>query len=201
MIKAVILDLGGVVVPLDFQLGYATFSNLTPYSSGEIERRILATGLIDELETGRVEPEEFARLMSAALDLDIPFSQFSELWGSIFLPDTLISEELLVKIGRRNKLLLLSNTNAIHFDFIQRNYPLMERFDDFVLSHEVGVMKPGAEIYRVAIERAGCLPEECFFTDDRQENVTGALREGIESCRFTTQERLVAELVSRGVAF
>ena len=53
------------------------------------------------------------------LDLRITYEQFCEIWSSIFLPEILVPESLLAGIAERYRLLVLSNTNAIHFDMVR----------------------------------------------------------------------------------
>ena len=95
--------------------------------------------------------------------------------------------------------MLLSNTNDIHFRFIRKHYPVLRHFDDFVLSYEVGVMKPDAGIYAEALRRAGVPPSECFFVDDKQVNVDAARKAGIDAVRFEGRERLESQLSERGI--
>lgn len=199
MIKTVIFDLGGVIVPLDFRRGYAALEGLSPYRADEIPARIAATGLVPRLERGLIEPREFASRIAQALELTVNYEEFCRLWSAIFPPHTLIPESLLESLRGRHRLLLLSNTNAIHFPFIRQNYPLLRHFEDFILSYQVGAMKPAPEIYRAAIDRSGCAPEECFFIDDVPENVDAARREGLDAARFVSYEQLRDELRSRKI--
>ena len=199
MTKTVIFDLGGVIVPLDFRRGYAALESICPYRAEEIPSRIAATGLVPELEKGLVPPEEFAGRVSDALGMRVNFEEFCDLWSTIFPPHTLIPESLLEGLRGRYRLLLLSNTNAIHFPFIEKHYPLLRHFDEFVLSYEVGAMKPAPEMYRAAIARSECAPEECFFTDDVLDNVEAARREGIDAAQFVSYERLQEDLRARRI--
>lgn len=199
MRKTVIFDLGGVIVPLDFARAYRAIEGRSPYPAHQIPERIAATGLVPELETGRIDPREFAGRISEALGLRVGYEEFCELWSAIFPPRTLIPESLLEGLRRRHRLLLLSNTNAIHFPYIRKNYPLLEHFDDFVLSYEVGAMKPAREIFQEAIARSGCAPEECFFTDDVADNIEAARREGIDAEQFETYEQLAQALRARHI--
>jgi len=104
------------------------------------------------------------------------------------------------KPGQRYPLVLLSNTNDIHFQMIRRSYPLLDHFDHFVLSYQVGVLKPSPRIYEEAVARAGCRAEECFFTDDVVPYVEGARQAGLDAVRFESYPQLVCELRSRGVS-
>lgn len=199
MIKAVIFDLGRVIVPFDFQRGYATLEPLCGIPAAEIPKRIAATGLVPLFESGGIAPRDFVRELSSRLEIEIGYEHFCEIWSSIFLPYTLIPEEMLRGIARNYRLVLLSNTNPIHFEMIRENYPLLRHFHAYVLSHEVGAMKPLPLIYQRAVEAAECLPEECFFTDDMPEYVAGARAHGIDAVRFESAEQVGRELDLRGV--
>ena len=199
MIKTVIFDLGGVIVPFDFKRGYAKMEPLCAYPAAEIPRRLRSTDLVTRFETGRLEPREFVAQLCQVLELKTSYEEFCELWSSIFLPDTLIGEALLESIRSRRRLLLLSNTNRIHFEMIRRTYPLLRHFDAFVLSYQVGAMKPSPQIYQEAIAMAHCRPEECFFTDDIAEYVEGAKRQGIDAVQFQSAAQIEQELTARGV--
>jgi putative hydrolase of the HAD superfamily len=157
-IKAVIFDLGRVIVPFDFNRGYTKLEALCGIPAAEIPVRIAPTGLVQLFESGGIEPRDFVRELSKHLNLDTSYETFCEIWSSIFLPYTLIPESMLIGIARNYRLVLLSNTNAIHFEMVRENYPLLRHFHSYVLSHEVAAMKPLPLIYRRAIEAAGCLP-------------------------------------------
>ena len=150
-------------------------------------------------ESGAIESHEFVRELSGHLNFEISYDEFCEIWNSIFLPATLIPESMLEGIARNYRMVLLSNTNAIHFEMLRESYPMLRHFHAFVLSHEVGAMKPQPLIYERVIEVAGCAPEECFFTDDMPEFVAGARAHGIDAVLFESAEQIERELRSRGV--
>jgi glucose-1-phosphatase len=199
MIKTVIFDLGKVIIPFDFKRGYQGLENVCGYPAAEIPRRIATTDLVQRFESGLVDPKDFVEQLSRVLDLHINYDQFCQIWSSIFLPDPLIPESLLEGISKRYRLLLLSNTNAIHFDMLEKSYPLLRHFHHMVLSYRVGAMKPEPAIFREAIARAECRPDECFFTDDIAEYVAAAKREGIDAVQFESRAQIEQELLARGV--
>jgi FMN phosphatase YigB (HAD superfamily) len=199
MIRALIFDLGKVIVPFDFNRGYRAMEGLCGLPAADIPKRIGTTDLVIRFETGLVEPKDFVAELSALLGLRVDYDQFCNIWSSIFLPDTLIPEAMLESLGRKYRLLLLSNTNAIHFTMIREQYPFVRHFDELVLSHEVKAMKPSPKIYREAIARAGCPAEECFFTDDVAAYVEAARKEGIDAEQFVSLEKLQKDLKARGI--
>lgn len=199
MIKTVIFDLGKVILPFDFSRGYRAMEALCPYKAAEMPARIGTTDLVHRFESGLVSAEEFVRQLSRILELRIDYDRFCEIWSSIFLPDPLIPESMLAGLRKRYRVLLLSNTNVIHFTMIRDRYPLLRHFDDFILSYEIQSMKPSPVIYREAIARAGCLPGECFYTDDIAAYVEAAIKEGIDAVQFESCAQLEREFQARGI--
>jgi FMN phosphatase YigB (HAD superfamily) len=199
--QAIIFDLGRVLVHFDFQRGYRALEELCPYRAAEIPARLAPARLVERLETGLVEPSAFVTEFCTILGLNLDYHRFCEIWSSIFT-DPLIPESLLAGLAARYRLLLLSNTNAIHFEALRQNYSMLLRhFHHFVLSHEVKAMKPDPAIYRAAIEKAGCRPQECFYTDDIPEYVAGARRAGIDAVQFESASQIERELKSRGIVW
>ena len=151
MHKAIVFDLGKVLIPFDFQLGYRALESFCPYSAAEIRRRIGSTGLVGPFEKGLIEPRDFVAQLSTALDLDLGYDAFCRAWGCIFTGQ-LIPDSVLEALAARYRLLLLSNTNAIHFEIIRENYSsLLRHFHDLVLSFEVHAAKPEPQIFQAAI--------------------------------------------------
>jgi glucose-1-phosphatase len=167
--------------------------------AAEIPRRIGSTDLVTRLESGLIAPEDFVAELSRLLNLEIGYDRFCRIWSSIFLPHTLIPDTMLASLRERYRLLLLSNTNAIHFGMIRENYSFLPYFHDLVLSHEVKAMKPSPVIYREAIRKAGCAAAECFFTDDIAAYVQGARNEGIDAVQFISLEQLEKDMRARGI--
>jgi FMN phosphatase YigB (HAD superfamily) len=197
--RAVIFDLGKVIIPFDFERGYAAMSSFCHYPVGEIPARIRSTDLVRRFESGMLEPEEFVSQLSTLLELKIGYQEFCRMWSSVFLPETLIPDSLVTGLRSRYRVLLMSNTNAIHFSMIRENYPVIGYFHDWILSYEVGAMKPAPEIYRQAIARSRCRPQEIFFTDDMAENVAAAREHGIDAVQFESLSQLEGELRARGI--
>lgn len=199
MIKTIVFDLGNVLVPFDFKPAYARLEPLCAYPAAEIPSRIRPTDLVWRFETGKVPPEQFFEELAVILELKMTYPEFRHLWNSVFLTEPLVPESLVAGLGGRYRLMVLSNTNAIHFPILKENYPLLRHFDDYVLSYEVGAVKPSAKMFEAAIARAGCGPGECFFTDDIAVNVEAARQHGMDAVQFQSARQLEEELRARGV--
>lgn len=196
---ALLFDLGDVIVGLDFGKAYDAAARLSRFSVEEIPRIISRAHLANPYERGEISNQQFHQRFCEVLEMDLDYDQFEQLWGNMFQPELLLPDKFLRGLTRNYRLLLLSNTNDIHFRFIREHYPVLRHFDDFVLSYEVGVMKPDAGIYAEALRRAGVPASECFFVDDKQINVDAARKAGMDAVRFEGRERLESQLSERGV--
>lgn len=196
--RAILFDLGKVLVYFDFQLGYSALEGRCPHRAAEIRRRLGASGLVERFETGLIEPRDFVARISELLDLRLDYEEFCSIWSCIFR-QTLVPEDMLEGLRSRYRLVMVSNTNAIHVEAIRKNYALLRHFDGLVLSYEVKAMKPAAEIFEKALEMAGCAPGECFYTDDIAEYVAGAKAMGIDAVQFRSLEQLQEAMAERGI--
>lgn len=80
-------------------------------------------------------------------------------------------------------LYVLSNISTAFYKF-QYKIPYIERFDGVLVSAEERLVKPNAAVYYRFFEKFGLKAEECFFIDDRQENIDGALAVGMQGYCF-----------------
>jgi FMN phosphatase YigB (HAD superfamily) len=199
MIKVICFDLGKVIVDFDYGGAVQELIKVSPLPVSEVARILSNNSLINDYETGKISTSAFHLSVSQLLRLDVPLGTFRQLWGSMFLPLPLIPESLLTSLKTNYRLLLLSNTNEIHFEFLTENYPILGHIEERVLSYQVGCMKPERRIYQVAVERAGVAPEEILFTDDREENIEAAREIGIHAIRFESEDQLRREMRRLGV--
>lgn len=197
--RALFFDLGNVIVPFDIERAYAGFGAVSALPIEEMAKRLRAGDLVQRYECGQVEDEPFFEAFCELIGVRTTFERFCQIWNSIFLPPTLVPEELLEELSRGYTLLLLSNTNAIHYRFLERNYAHIGHFHHHVLSHEAGAQKPERKIYDDALAAAGVQPEEVFFTDDLPENIEAARQLGIDAEVFTGVPDLQRHLENRGV--
>lgn len=81
------------------------------------------------------------------------------------------------------RLYVLSNASNSFYEYFPRFAPL-EYFDGIVVSCDIHIIKPDIRIYQYLLDKYSLLPEECFFIDDRKENVEGAKKAGIDGAVF-----------------
>ena len=201
MIKVIYFDLGKVIINFDYAQALQELGKVTPLPITEVTRVLADDSLILDYESGKISTVDFYRLVSKKLKLNVSLEKFKQLWGNMFLPEPLLSESFLEALKKTYRLILLSNTNEIHFEFVREKYSILSYIEDYVLSYQVGWMKPDKQIYQAAIERAGVPAEQIFFTDDRQENVEAARTEGIQAVQFHSENQLKREMSLLGISF
>ncbi len=199
MIKTFIFDLGKVIVNYDHSRITQRIEQFCDYKSEEIHKKIFASTVIHDYDLGKISSLQFFESVKDSLNLRMNFAEFAAVWNSTFDLEPIISEELIEKLAAKYRLIVLSDTNELHFEFIKQNFPILQYFDDFVLSYQVGAVKPAAEIFQIAIEKSDCLPEECFFTDDREGNVQGAKSFGINVVQFISSAQFEDFLQKQGL--
>jgi putative hydrolase of the HAD superfamily len=128
--------------------------------------------------------------------LALSFEAFVPIWNEIFIENPEVSEMILLQRGTW-RLGLLSNTNALHFNYVLSKFPIVQVFDRWILSHEVGFKKPAIEIFQKAVAWAGVEPENILFIDDLKKNVDAALSLGIQGIHFVSARQLREELSKR----
>ncbi len=123
------------------------------------------------------------------------YEEFRRAWASAFEPDPEVLA-LVDAVRRHHTTGLLTNNPPVIREALQ--YELRGvglRFDFLGFSCELGSLKPDPAIFRVALARAGCRPQQALFIDDAPANVDAAAALGIPVLRFATAQALEADLV------
>jgi HAD superfamily hydrolase (TIGR01509 family) len=124
----------------------------------------------------------------AAFKKKLSFNLFYNLWNNIFTPNIEMFN-IIAELAPKYSLTLLSNTNKMHFDFCINKWPILKMFENYVLSYNLGYIKPQREIYRYLINT--CLktnPENIIFFDDLEENINAAKDTGINAHVYSSPE-------------
>lgn len=186
--KNLILDLGGVLLNLDYNRTKEAFAALGVPDFNAHYTQFKGSPLFDDLETGRVTDKAFYDALRKSAGLDLTDAQIRDAWNAMLLdfPETRIA--LLKGLRSRYRLFLLSNTNAIHYEAFQRTFKnetgmdsLDQLFDKAYYSHLMGVRKPEPEPFRMILEEQGLKGEETLFVDDTLPNLAGAQTLGIQT--------------------
>lgn len=174
MIKTLLFDFGDVFLNLDKE---ATARELKKLGTKKFTPEMQL--LNNQYEKGEITSEEFLNNYLKWFP-NVTKQQLIDAWNAILLdfPEQRIQflEELAV--SNKYQLLLLSNTNEIHIEWVKANIPHFERFkncfDKFYLSHEINLRKPDASIYEFVLNDNHLKPEHIFFIDDTKANTDAA---------------------------
>jgi putative hydrolase of the HAD superfamily len=184
VVRALILDLGGVFIGLDPERPMSRFcQTFKAVSPEDLVRVFRDTDLRYRYETGRIGTQAFYEEVKRKLSCNFSLAFFEALWVDMFYPIQPMID-LLPAINRRYRLVLLSNTNPLHMDYCRRHFDIFGYFHDLVLSYQVGAAKPEETAYRIVLERNDLTPEECLFIDDTPENARAAAGLGIDAFVF-----------------
>ena len=201
MIKAVIFDLGKVVVDFDLNKAWNGFARFTDIPASQMEgivyetsdREVLKYGTskktdtLAKYNTNRISSEEFYKWMCERLRLkNMSFAEFSRAWGDIFTVNQPVSDLVNRLSENRYALVALSDTNPIQMEQIERIIPVTMRLfkGRIVTSYKVGSMKPNEKNYLEAIAVAKAKPGECVYVDDRSKYVEPAARLGMYGVHY-----------------
>jgi glucose-1-phosphatase len=197
-IQAVFLDLGNVLAFHDDPVLFARMSAWGGADPGDIRKRMLE--LWDPINRGVLVGDDLRRAVCRAAGSDLPMASepFFEMWNCHFRihHDVLPMVEALFD---QVKVLLLSNTNEMHWRFVRPQIKQFERFHDCVISCDLLLAKPDPEIFKYALSRAGVPAENAAFFDDVKLFVDAACKLGIHGRVFTTAESFRQQLADLGL--
>lgn len=190
MIKTLIFDIGNVLVYVNQNKMFYELSQLLDISMKELKELLEKDSLIQRFETGLIPYEEI-------FSPNIPREKISEAMNSSFSENIEMIPIINALKRQGKKLILLSNTNEIHFPYLQRHFNYLNLFDEAILSFEVKHIKPEKEIFEVALQVAKSAPEECFFVDDIFGHVAVARELGIDAELYQDIETFRNDLAKR----
>ncbi|WP_250432656.1 HAD family hydrolase [Hanstruepera flava] len=196
-IKTLVFDFGDVFINLDKEGAMQHALNI-------FELDIFPEGLIainSLYERGLIATEEF---------LEFYLDNFPELsretvldaWNGILKDFPNYRLEFIQKLAQEKEyqLILLSNTNELHINWIKENIAFYEKFkscfDQFYLSHEIGLRKPNADIFQFVLNENQLKANECLFIDDTKDNTDRAQEMGFHIWNIDETSEDIIDLFS-----
>jgi putative hydrolase of the HAD superfamily len=196
----VILDLGGVVFPIDVARPIRLWAAAAGRTPEQLLERVRAHPVHERFERGEMTPGEFRNHVRAELDLTMDDAAFDRIWNDIYLEPWPEMESLLAGLRRSARLVALSNTNAIHVEHVHARYGhLLASFERVFYSHELGRRKPEAACFEAVLAAVEQAPERALYVDDDPCNVEAALGLGIPAFRAAAPDELAAGLRRHGL--
>lgn len=196
MIKAVIFDLGGVIVNIKPFVD-EVLTVFQPVNKDEFWEEVNIEAV--SLCKGEISLLQFWRNVAQKRGKNIPDSVLKELWAIDSESPPCLNEgipEIITSLKRKHKLAIVSNTMREHK--IDKK-GIFELFDVIILSHEVGLTKDDKAVFLLVADKLGVTPQECVFIDDIHQFVEVAHSVGMKGIFFENAEQLQSDLRKCGV--
>lgn len=200
-IKAIVFDMGGVLIDLDYDRCVAAYKALGFEEICDYLDPCHQKGIYGDMESGKASEDEFYDFFlskchtgTTRADIDACMKSFydgpSEKTGSLLR-------------GLKQKgygIYMLSNNNPIMMricdsDFKKVGIGISDFFDQAFISSSMKMMKPDSAIFNEAIRRIGLKAEELLFIDDSPVNVEAARKSGMNAILYTPGQDLGKTIV------
>ena len=187
--EAIIFDLGGVILNLDYNRTINEFKRLGGSQFDHLYSKANQDQIFDAFEVGSINASYFIKYMAKLLPSEIKDQEIIDAWNAMLLDLPVQRLELLKNLSKRYKLYLFSNTNEIHFNAFSKyfneqygeNQLLENYFIQTYYSHKVKCRKPNSEAFNLVINDNNLSAEKVLFIDDSIQHIEGAQLLGINT--------------------
>ena len=200
MNRAVIFDMGGVLVDLDIEGCKTAFKRILDYQKiDEIIDPCHQKGIWGDLEEGVLSADDFRKIVLSGSRPGAVPQEVDEAMSYILVGIEPYKVELLRKLAASHDLYMLSNNNEISIKrssemFADAGIPMDKIFRKCFLSYQMKALKPSAAFYKRVMEEIGRPSDELLFIDDSQANVDGAIAAGLPAVYYKPGSDLAALL-------
>ncbi len=204
-IKTIIFDFGGVILDIDPQITIKEFQKMGFKDVAKTNSKEFIEDIIRKFERGIYTPEVFRKKLRAFLELEVSDQKLDDAWNALIYDIPAERIEVLEQVKKNYQMLLLSNSNEIHYDLYVRDLQLRfgyrefdELFDKSYFSFDVHLSKPDPEVYEFIMNQHDLKPSETLFIDDNEENIAAASKLGLKTYLLAKPER-VRDIFDHGV--
>lgn len=197
-IDAVIFDLGGVLLNLDYQITINAFTELGLENVDHLFSQKKQFGFFDEFETGKINASEFRKELRALASETLTDSQIDAAWNAMLLDFPPNRFDFLKSISVKKRIFLLSNTNEIHMSWFKRYVNQLfgedvffDLFEVAYLSNEMSMRKPNVDIFDFVVNENKLNPERTLFIDDSPQHLDGAKLASLQTHWLQPNEEIV----------
>lgn len=197
--KAVVFDLGKVLLHFDWRRAARQLAVRSPVPAGEMLAALDYTPAMIQYEMGRISSREFFAHARKALKFNGAFEEFAAMFADIF---TEIPEIIGLNADLRRRgvpTFVFSNTNELAVNHVRANYPFFAEFTGHVLSCEHGAMKPDARLCEVVERMSGCRGAELLYIDDLPPNIEAGRARGWQVILHERPGKTAAAVHATGV--
>ena len=197
--RAVLFDLGGVLIRETNGAGFAAFEARYHVSAHEFLRALDSSRAYERLRDSEIEGADWPAQVSAEL-----VSRYPEIasmlgdWDAIPRDiDVHLTGLAAALQSSGSRIGVISNALAGFRDRFEQRYGVRLAWDAFITSGDAGFGKPDRRIYEIAASAVGLPAASCFFVDDKEENVAGAREAGMAAFHFRSDDHEALEAALR----
>jgi len=184
-------DIGRVLLDFDFETSLTRL--LPPDCDDAFGRLSRLLERKDAFEAGQIDPESYIAWALETLGSPATSDEFRHAWQQIFTPNEPMWKHVRQLSQAGHRLILFSNTNAIHCPWVFEEFPEFSLFDAAVLSFEVSAIKPHPPIYQHAVETYQLIPAETLYIDDLPENIATGRDFGFHCFQYDLKDHAAFE--------
>jgi putative hydrolase of the HAD superfamily len=188
--KAILFDLGGVLIDIDYQATERAFIQLGVEDFAKQYTQFAQADLFDLFETGQISPQHFINKLLPITRPGTTPNQVYAAWNAMLGPFPADKIDFLAELTTQTPLYMLSNTNAIHWGVVLDRWkqaspqPLSSFFKRIFLSHEIEQRKPHPETFHWVLEQMQMDAADVLFIDDSPQHVEGASKAGLTAIHY-----------------
>jgi len=180
MIRALVLDVGEIIVRLDFKRLF-TALGLPATNIPQAMDLLSHWDAYDTFERGHLTSVAFFEILRKKFSLILPDAVLLPLWNSVLIGEIAGIDSLLTEVAAKVPVYGLTNASLPHLEYVKKLCPACRHFTQIFSSCELGLRKPEAAIYEAVLRAIHVPAAETLFIDDRQDNVTGARLAGMKA--------------------
>ena len=160
--KAIIFDLGAVILNINYQNTIDEFTKLGVNNAATFYSKKVQTNLFNQIETGMISSNEFLKALQKETK-NANINQVEKAWNAMLLdlPDE------------------------------KKWLAFCKLFDKMYLSHELGLRKPDVKIFEYILNEQKLKAEEVFFIDDSPQHIASAKKIGIHCHHLLDDENII----------
>ena len=198
-VEALLFDMGGVVIDIDFDLAIQSWARQSHLSIEEIRSRFSMDAAYERHERAEIDASEYFEHLRNTLELEASDEEISNGWNAIYVGEITRSTNGIAIARAQLPCYLFTNSNPTHQAAWMAMYPrVMARFDGIFVSSELGLRKPERAAFDAVAEAIGLPLSAILFFDDTLENVEGARSAGMWAVHVQSPEDLRQALVELG---
>jgi len=194
---ALLFDLGGVIVDIDFNRVFAHWAECAQCDQALLRGRFTQDEPYRRHEVGAIGDEDYFASLRGSLGIALDDACLLDGWNTIFIEEMPGISAVLARLRPRIPIYAFANTNHAHAAHLTKQFAgVLGHFRTVFTSCTIGLRKPEPAAFDYVAREIGVPAGRILFFDDTMENVTGAQACGLQAVHVTSDQD-VAEAVAK----